>query len=210
VTEPAPSSDEARSARRPRRTGEQQRAQILQAARAEFVKSGFAGTKMREIAAVADVNDALLYRHFKSKSQLFDAAVFGPLEDAVKHTFASATAEGDVRDVSLRFITELLEVMREIAPLLIVVLADAERGAEFYRTRLQPALTQVASATEANLGRWDHQSFDPALLARLAWGACWFIALDERFGDSPPRSPEAVAPDVFNIIWDGLRARPDV
>src|SRR4051812_10602570 len=94
--------------RRERRSAEEQRSRILAAARVEFVKSGFAGTKMRDIAAAADINDALLYRYFESKAHLFDAAVYAPLEETVAHSFVPADDAEDVRDVAQRFIEELL------------------------------------------------------------------------------------------------------
>lgn len=161
---------------------------------------------MREIAAAADINDALLYRHFESKAQLFDEAVYTPLEQTVAHSFAPASSEEDIKDVAGRFLEELLAWMREILPLLTVVLADSERGQAFYRDRLRPALDDVAAATRANFGRWDHREFDPDMLIRLAWGGCWFLALDERFGETPV-ALEAAVPPLLDIIWNGVRGR---
>jgi TetR/AcrR family transcriptional regulator len=194
--------------RRPRRSADEQRKTILAAAREQFIKSGFAGTKMREIAAAADINDALLYRHFESKAQLFDHAICGPLAETVAHAFAPASGEEDVKALSQRFMGELLEAMREILPLLIVVLADAERGEEFYRKRLRPAIDEVVEATRANLELWEHQRFDPELVVRIAWGACWVLALDERLGGGPVLADDVVD-SVLDIIWSGLRARVD-
>lgn len=46
---------------------------ILQAARVEFAKSGFHGTKMRDIAERAGVSQGLLHHHFQGKDGLWNA-----------------------------------------------------------------------------------------------------------------------------------------
>ena len=61
------------------------RAQILSAAKEVFLKSGFAGSSMDEIAARAGVSLMTLYRHSQSKDDLFAAVVSGactPKDDA--------------------------------------------------------------------------------------------------------------------------------
>lgn len=48
-------------------------AQILEAARAVFLRRGTAGARMREIAEVAGVNQALLHYYFRTKDALAEA-----------------------------------------------------------------------------------------------------------------------------------------
>src|SRR2546428_5269438 len=50
-------------------------ARILDAAHAVFVRRGTAGARLQEIAAEADVNQALLHYYFRSKDRLSQAAV---------------------------------------------------------------------------------------------------------------------------------------
>lgn len=54
---------------------EQRREQILGAATNAFTGSGFAATNLDEIAAEAGVTRVLLYRHFDSKSDLYQAVL---------------------------------------------------------------------------------------------------------------------------------------
>lgn len=51
------------------------RAQILAAARERFLKTGYEGTSMEEIAVAADVSIMTLYRHAESKEDLFAAVI---------------------------------------------------------------------------------------------------------------------------------------
>jgi AcrR family transcriptional regulator len=56
------------------------RGQILDAARAEFARAGFGGTTIRNVAAAAAVDPALVHHYFGSKQDLF-AAVIDPPAD---------------------------------------------------------------------------------------------------------------------------------
>jgi AcrR family transcriptional regulator len=54
-------------------------ARILAAARAEFAENGATGTTIRSVARVANVDPALIYHYFGSKSALLEAATTPPL-----------------------------------------------------------------------------------------------------------------------------------
>jgi AcrR family transcriptional regulator len=198
---------EPKTERRPRRPSTERREEILDAARRVFLMSGYAGATVREIAAAADVNDAVLYRSFSTKEQMFEEAIAAPLEEAVNAAFRSAPSDPEVREVSEAFVRDLLEAMRDIAPLLMVVLGDAERGADFYRQRFQPALSRLREVIDTNLPMWSHRDFDPDLAAMAVVGMCLFIALHNRFGNTPTDEPHQIAPELLSIVWDGLRAR---
>lgn len=61
--------------RRPRRASSDRREDVLAAARPLFAAKGFHATGTRELAAAADVNDALLYRYFPNKEAILTALV---------------------------------------------------------------------------------------------------------------------------------------
>ncbi|MEO6866443.1 MAG: TetR/AcrR family transcriptional regulator, partial [Gaiellales bacterium] len=57
---------------RPRRlTGDERRAGILAAARAEFARVGYHGTSTATIARAAGCSEPMLYKHFVNKRALF-------------------------------------------------------------------------------------------------------------------------------------------
>src|SRR5919198_885396 len=60
------------------RSAEQTRRKLFDASVAEFATYGISGARVDRITASAGVNNALLYRYFGSKSDLFDT-VFGAL-----------------------------------------------------------------------------------------------------------------------------------
>lgn len=62
------------AAKRPKRVpAETRRRQILLAAIRLFAEKGFRGTTTKEIAAAAGVNEALIFRHFATKEELYAA-----------------------------------------------------------------------------------------------------------------------------------------
>jgi AcrR family transcriptional regulator len=60
-------------ARASRMPGEDRRRQLLRVAVASFAQNGFSGTKTKDIAAAAGVSEAILFRHFASKEDLYHA-----------------------------------------------------------------------------------------------------------------------------------------
>lgn len=60
---------------RQRWTAEQRKEQILREAARIFAERGFAGAKIRAIAAACGVTEAVIYQHFPSKEALFRAAL---------------------------------------------------------------------------------------------------------------------------------------
>ena len=67
-----------RTGRRP--GGGDTRAEILEAARAEFAAHGYDGTSLRAVARAADVDPALVHRFFGGKPGLFGAAMDLPAD----------------------------------------------------------------------------------------------------------------------------------
>lgn len=56
-----------------RMAGEDRRRQLLRAAIDAFARQGFGGTKTKDIAAAAGVSEAILFRHFATKEDLYHA-----------------------------------------------------------------------------------------------------------------------------------------
>ncbi len=58
---------------RPKDTESLTATKILKSARKSFLKKGFAGTSINDIAADADIHKSLIYHHFGSKENLWRA-----------------------------------------------------------------------------------------------------------------------------------------
>lgn len=86
------------------RDGEATRAEILRAAQSQFQQRGFDHVSLRDIAAAAGVDVALVHRYFGGKAALFTEALKAAIQDGPVHNwdkarfaarFAAAMADGD-------------------------------------------------------------------------------------------------------------------
>ncbi|MGO4256401.1 TetR/AcrR family transcriptional regulator [Marmoricola sp. RAF53] len=201
---------------RTRLSAEERREQIVDAARRVFIAHGLGGSRTRDIAAEAGINEALLYRHFDSKEALFETAIVDPLRAAVAHLAEAAgdppaDAESSLEEMHERtrmFIGDLVTVMSDIAPLLGVMIFSGEApGAQSFQSTVAPVLDQVADVIRKNLGWWDHRAFDPDNVVRLLFGAVWFEVTANRLGE---RSLDTVTfvDELTDTLIFGLAARP--
>lgn len=201
-----------------RLSADQRREQIINAARQVFEQSGFDGARTRDLAAAAGVNEALLYRHFGSKEDLFEAAVAAPLEEAVGKLVELSGDPPEEFDVSgvvmyertYQFLYDLLGVMDEIGSLLGVMLfGQADRAAEYFRNRIDPSLKDVERVVQANFSAWRHKEFDVDLLVRSTVGMTWFISTADRLcGHTRDRAETARA--ITSMLLEGVGADHDV
>ncbi|MBA3632171.1 MAG: TetR/AcrR family transcriptional regulator [Acidobacteria bacterium] len=68
-----------------RMSGDERRAQILQVAIGLFSNRGFSGTTTKEIASAAGVSEAMVFRHFATKEELYHAILdYKACEDGMK------------------------------------------------------------------------------------------------------------------------------
>ncbi len=83
------------------------RAAILRAAREAFAAKGFSGTTIRGIAADAGVDAALVHHYFRTKDDLFLAALELPIDP---REVLSAAAVGPIEEAGERFLRAFLSV----------------------------------------------------------------------------------------------------
>ena len=116
---------------------------ILTAARELFSERGYAGTATREIAARAEVSEVLLFRHFKSKAQLFEEAVFEPMDRFIREFQALHLQRGDAAPGSVHetkdFVTGLQQWLLRNRHLLMALIT-AEHYQKDVRASLKDSL----------------------------------------------------------------------
>jgi AcrR family transcriptional regulator len=78
-----PTDNDTDTAGQKRRSPGKARDQLIASARELFAANGYAGTSTRQIAQHAGVHESLFYRHFRTKANLFDAAVVEPIREFV-------------------------------------------------------------------------------------------------------------------------------
>jgi AcrR family transcriptional regulator len=178
--------------RRPRRPAAERRRQILAAARALFAERGFHATTTRDLAAAADINDALIYRYFPDKH-----AILAALTDEAIAVFQALPEPPDQAPLPLDQLLELIGtgfVRTARANLDLVTILIGERHALADDTRF----VEFIDAAAARLGRLidaaaggqgDGQGY---LTARAYFGALIaFVLLQDQLGMASIRPVDA-------------------
>ena len=163
---PTRPQEETRSARK--------RAAILEAATTLFLRTGYRGTSMDEIAALAAVSKQTVYKHFADKEGLFSEIVTAtvseisdPVHEEVLRLEDSGDVEADLRGLA----RELLRMVMQprILQLRRLVIGEAGRfpelGRAFYEQGPGRTITALATAFEQLAERGVLRLDDPRLAA---------------------------------------------
>ncbi len=161
---------------------EQRRKLILEAAREVFARSGLKGARTRELAQAAGINQATLFDHFKSKEDLFMAAVIEPLatllEGATERSeaYRNAPSAEILAEQLQRGMQDRLSNTIEMFPLLCQALfSDQAVGTRLYAEKIEPLLEAQASIMQGLLD----DSVDPGFLQLASFGIFFAIAMDQ-------------------------------
>ncbi len=163
---PTPVHDEGRSSRK--------RRAILQAATKAFLKQGYRGTSMDEIATLAGVSKQTVYKHFADKKRLFSEIVLGtvteasdPVHNEVLKLTDSGDVEADLRDLARRQVATVMQP--HLLQLRRLVIAEVGRfpelGRTFYEQGPERTIAALAEAFERLAERGVLQVDDPFLAA---------------------------------------------
>lgn len=121
---------DAKTPRRRRRSSEEVADRILEAAAEEFELAGYSGATTAAIARRAQVTEAQIFRFHASKQDLFQAAIFTPLNrhfaEFQARTVADPAVGRDGKDLAREYIGELHDFMaRHSRMFLSLVVAHA-------------------------------------------------------------------------------------
>jgi AcrR family transcriptional regulator len=176
VASQAPRRRRSQTVKRTRRTRDDILNRIVQAAREEFERSGFAGATTAAIARKADVTEAQLFRYFGSKTKLFRETIFKPVDQHFIHfmnqhmpQIRKAASSAEMTDL---YATELQRFIREHAG----ILASLVVAQTYESETAQPAIDSLhtyfdrcASLMSQRLK--DRTKVDPRLTVRVVFGA---------------------------------------
>jgi len=120
-----------------RMAGGERREQIVRVAMRLFSERGFRGTTTKEIARAASVSEAIIFRHFATKEELYAAildmkACAGNMSQ-LRETFAESVKRGDDRAVFESVALTMLQHHEEDAEFLRLLLYSALEGHELFK-----------------------------------------------------------------------------
>lgn len=197
--------------RRKRRSPEELRDRVIEAASEEFERAGYSGATTAAIARRADVTEAQIFRYFTSKADLFRTAIFQPLN---RH-FADFQARQPANDLPIRegaraYITELQEFIEQHSGMLMSLVVaktyaqdPTEGGAGL--DGLLEYFGRGAALMQGRVG--GEQKVPPDLMVRVSFAAVLGSVLFRDWMYPPGLAGDnAVREATIDFVLDGLNA----
>ena len=178
---------------------------LLEAARDVFVEKG-PGASTREVARRAGVSEGVLFQRYKTKADLFFAALAPPVADpgSILSDDAAAGDPALLEDAALR----ILAYFREAMPLLLPLVSHPEFDAKHFFGSEAPASLQgwidalvqyLDRRRGAGAGDVDAHSG-----ATLLTSSLFGIALIDTIGVHGAPMPDEAIRGMVRALWDGI------
>lgn len=148
------------------------RQQILEVAFGLFARKGYQGTTTREIAEEAGVNEALLFRHFPSKENLYwtmieELCSARGKRHRVKKILEIGGNDAEVFEAVAREFLERTEHDRDLTRLLwFTALENHELSTRFFNVFVSEYFEALASHIRERIRQGAFRKTDPVLAAR--------------------------------------------
>ncbi len=195
-----------------RLSGEARRRQIVQAAVELFSRKGFRGTTTREIAEAAGISEAMIFKHFATKQELYSAIIEAKSETEELLASAAKAARGKDDAGVLRAVgLKMMEQTERDPSLMRLLLFSALEGHElseiFFESRVRRLHEFLSSYIRKRIEDGRFRPVDPLVAARGFIGMIvHYLLIHELFGvKRPPRSsPEEVVELFMSIFLKGI------
>jgi len=172
-----------------RRKAEDRRQQILETATELFARQGYGSTTTRQIAELAQVNEAIIFRHFATKEDLYWAVLEHKCgEGRGQQIIAEQLARGAPPLESFTNIARtFLHMRRQDSSLgrllLFSALENHKLSQRFFRTHIAELYEQLAKYIREQIRSGNFRDVDPLLAARGFWGMLvYHFLMQELFG----------------------------
>lgn len=192
----------------PVRSSEETRNRIFAATRQLIAKKGRRGTTTREIAELAGVNEATLFRHFGNKDALIEACVLHYCPANVLEELLPSLS-GDVA-TDLRRIAQLMVAeMENLRDLILVTFAEEDQWAAAGDAawRSPAMIHDILKQFMARRVESGELEGDPTLLARFFMGTIFSYVMGRKRLPYPDKSVEEIIDFNISVFLNGVRKK---
>lgn len=181
-------------------------AEILAAARSLFLEVGVKAST-RKIAKAAGISEGVIFQRFKTKEDLFFAAMVPP-EARLDKIFRIPPGEGQVPE-NLKFMSlQIVDYFREVMPTFITLIGHPAFNMETFlqrhtlpRIQISNRLTEYLKA-EAEISRIRRSQVEIATAILLSY--LHHLALSETIDSSQHEKGMETITDAIEALWQGL------
>lgn len=198
-------------------SAEDRRAQIIDTATELFARQGYEGTTTREIAEHARVNEAIIFRHFPSKEDLYWAVVEHQCSISKgREQLLSQLASGDdIRQVFVNVAEDFLRRREEddkLARLLFfTALENHSLSSRFFQMHIVSFYETLAGYIRERIGEGEFRDVDPIMAARAFFGMLvYHYMVQDLFGGKRFHKIDThTAAETLVDLWlNGMIAQP--
>jgi TetR/AcrR family transcriptional regulator len=191
------------------------RRQLVETALDFFSRKGFGGTTTKEIAAAAGVTEAIIFRHFPTKQDLYNAVLdhhhdSAQLAECIarwKTYMDDNDDEGLVRDIIERILDSYRRDLRGHRVLLFAALEGHETGLEHARALKLPIFELLCEYVTRRQREGAICEGNPAaILAAIAGVATHYATMTQMFGFSVNSTDREMADSFVGILMHGIQA----
>ncbi len=193
---------------------EDRRQQIIEVALELFASRGFEGTTTRELAEKIGINEALLFRHFPSKEDLYWAVLQHMIDargvkDRLREHIRAGLTE---RETLVAVAQDILKRDLRLTRLLFYsVLEKHELADRFFATHVIAYHEILADYIREGIKAGTFRDMDPLLAARAFIGMfSYHFQIQELFGGKHVQHFEAqeVVTRLVEVWLEGMKPRP--
>lgn len=202
-----------------RRRAEDRPDEVLDAALRQFVRKGFAATKVEDIATDAGLSKGAVYRYFSSKEEIFEQLVKRALAPIADRTSMLAhTSQQPPADVLRAILTMVAGILANPDAMALPRLVLMEAGrfpalADAYRRQvIDKAIDALEIIIQRGVDDGSFRPVDPRLAVRNVIGPLLAHGLlGDVFGLDREKniSPATFVESHFDILINGLATRKD-
>jgi AcrR family transcriptional regulator len=181
---------------------------IVEAAAQLFAHNGFKGTTTRDIAQLANLNEATLFRYFPHKPELFWAAVEShvarvKLARDTQTSLASDDAPAIVVPLLVAFLLDILNRQPQLRRLLHVAAFELPESDKMFREHLGPIFDMVCGYFKRCAEKGTMRNVEPSLASLGLMGAITaHQGLCKLFTEKEPAYPNAhQAISAYALLW---------
>lgn len=187
---------------------------ILKAASELFAHKGFKGSTTRDIAVGAGVTEITLYRHFKSKEDIFFEIIKNMSLLSIADELTNLGAEPDIGNklehIGLKFIEIFKKRSNEFRIMLSETITRPDMSKMFFETVPSRGIEMISQLMQKEIKAGNFTKADPKLLARsfigmfLAYNLMQEIFLGK---ERDPYEDSYIAKFFTRIFLDGARKK---
>jgi len=200
--------------KRKRISREERRKRIIQAAMKVFSKKGFRGSRTKEIAKAAGVSEAMVFKHFKNKNDIYSSIISSSVKGHSKDISDARPRVSDLPAILKGFVLHMMDHNEKDPAFLRLMLyssLEEHKFAEnFVETHLLGEREAFAGAIEKGIKSGEYRKVDPKIAAQIFNYIIGGYCIEEfvlKRNKNKSFGKKTVAATMVDIFFNGLKRR---